>query len=851
MKRRFIKNTLLVLLASLWAPCVSYAAFPVTAANINSGTVMAQSPTWPFPQFLEYPYGRSLATINPDGVPHAEMEATLIQVYVEGMRRLQDMGGWKPAGLPHRLLFVGAPTCSEGDGYGLLMAAMMADKDTFDGLWVDTHSYITGVISYENGAIQGAGDTCNTPGLIGWTNTLGSGGATDGDEDACLALLIAWKQWGANSGYTQSNGQPISYKQEFINMSTAFALWRPQPGDTGTPPKYGSAYIGVDGYMKSCNANGEFTAWGQTAHAGYPLLGTFCVSQGVANCSPKGCMSYLAPGYYRCISSALDANGNTQQASQFYRAAVSSEYVIGGLNAQFPPYSIGTDGYGVDDTGAISFGGGAWGSALAEGIRTPFRNGLTYLWYGTPADHWDPIAHQPVAGASTSERDFVDNLSKMMYDPRAQGNAPYNENYGLSFWGFAQWRVGSPWSTGGLMPGAWHIPWGTGPMAIAACGANSMPVTQQYELMMNFYRQLVLVWDKSSDGGTQTNAPAYFHAFYRWAGLQTLTGNFTKPCDMVSQPNLKIYKAVDKTFAYAGDTLTYVLSYRNYGSADAAAVTIVDALPAPLQYLSATGTVASNPGLLANGTVKWSLGTVVGLHNAAGGGTNKTSTMGAVTLVVRVDPAAVNQRICNTAQIFVGTTLHWTSNEYPNEISMTFKRNCVDIISRSLAITKTANPGSVACSSPVTFSIAVTNKSDPALWLNGGRPKVYAGFSSDNSPGYGPIRFYAQLRSESYEPMISPCNYRWSFFFYDDLYGVPGGAGSINQMVFDLDLTHNPNLGLNGNRAFADFFVPPLPQTVPYPDSMVQLPVTPGLECQRGLEPALRFPMVRHPGADQ
>jgi len=85
MNLRFL-NILAFVAAGVLAPAWSHAAFPVTAANINQGTVMPQSPRWPFPQFLEYPYEKSLAATNADGVPHAEMEATLIQAYVEAMR---------------------------------------------------------------------------------------------------------------------------------------------------------------------------------------------------------------------------------------------------------------------------------------------------------------------------------------------------------------------------------------------------------------------------------------------------------------------------------------------------------------------------------------------------------------------------------------------------------------------------------------------------------------------------------------------------------------------------------------------------------------------------------------------
>ena len=381
---------LLFILICLFIPLRLGATFPVSAANINQGAVMPQSPVWPFPQFKEYLYGKSLATQNPDGVPHAEMEKALIQIYVEGMHRLVNKGGWKPAALPNRLNFNACEGttgwCSEGEGYALLMAAVMADKDTFDGLWIDIHSSIPGVLSYEIAApttqFTGYMGTCKTPGLAtGMSGTAPGDAATDGDEDILMALLIAYKQWGNFSGYQTASGTNINYGDEFFRYASAFADWVKDPGFPGPGVAYDSALIGMDGYLKPCNTNGDMTGWGTTAHGTYPALSGYCSTTGVANCTGV-CTSYLAPGYYRCFSQVItDAGGDTLAASQFMRAACSSEYLISQMNTQRPPYSIGTDGIQANAAGVVSLNGATWNvSGAAEGIRTPYRTGLSYLW---------------------------------------------------------------------------------------------------------------------------------------------------------------------------------------------------------------------------------------------------------------------------------------------------------------------------------------------------------------------------------------------------------------------------------------------------------------------------------------
>lgn len=78
-------------------------------------------------------------------------------------------------------------TVSEGIAYGMLLAAYLADKPTFDGLWGYAKSHLDG-----NGLMHWQINASNS--VIGWN------AATDSDEDMALALIVAEKAWGATYG---------------------------------------------------------------------------------------------------------------------------------------------------------------------------------------------------------------------------------------------------------------------------------------------------------------------------------------------------------------------------------------------------------------------------------------------------------------------------------------------------------------------------------------------------------------------------------------------------------------------------------------------------------------------------
>jgi uncharacterized repeat protein (TIGR01451 family) len=788
-----------------------HATFPVTAANVNNGTVMPQSPTMPFPQFNEYDYGKSVVNNPPPGVSHVEMEREAIHMYVEMMHRLIDMpASWKPAALPHRFAYattgcgVGNQGCSEEDGMAMLAAALMADKDTFDGLWIQARSFIAMIPSYESatpgtmqyGALAGS---CDSGGVIDWNHAGYGNGATDGDEDAALALLIAWKNWGDNMGYTAADGTAMSYKRDFNYLvhgmiamrETALGsgLFTPIPG--ADAPKVRSGEIGWDGFVKKADSVGEVTSWDTTTtQPGYPQATGYCSAA-------ENYLSYLAPGHYRCFAGALTDEGDTYSAMLYDRAANSSEYIIQQLVAQRTPWSIGTDNYTVNPaTSAIAFTGN-WG-AVSEGVRTPWRNALSYLWYGLPAEHWDVANHVVLPGAPgvNYQRRMASTLSEYAWNPSDPAQITEAMGTGLTFWGPSQLQPGIAQS-GAPNGTPDRIPTIFGPMSMAALAGDDVDADtgvsgRQYDLIHQMYRQLVDYWDKDNGAapdGSGLPYPKYFHDFYRVAPFLAMTGNFHKPCEMVAAPNMKIYKSVNSTIGFTGDTLTYVLSYRNFGSAAAANVTINDAVPSQLQV------VGTQPSASVSGNnVTFSIGTVPGLQFR-----NYGATEGAVTITAVVLPGFTG-RICNTATISVGGTLAWTSGEYPNELSMIFKRNCVDIINRALALTKTASPSMVTFGQTVTYTLKVSNTT-AAGWLNGGRPDVYPEFAVTDDPNRG-LLLYAALKSEATEPLISFGNYRYSFYFNDNAYN----ASNIGITDNGSQATHNTNTyGNNNNRTPADF----------------------------------------------
>lgn len=211
-------------------------------------------------------------------------------------------------------------TVSEGIGYGMLLAVYMDDAEVFDGLWkyVKLHFNGNGLMDWE---IHPDG------------HVIGSGAATDGDEDMAWALIMAARKWG---GQGTLDATYASEATDLIN-----AMWEHEidhsrgemvkPGDT----------------------------WGDTD---------------ITN------ISYFAPAYYRVfgkfVGKESDWNKAVDSSYRIIEASLTAER--GNANNGLVP--AWCDSRGVP-TAAYD---GAPLHFQNDSTRTPFRVGQDYCYFGEP-----------------------------------------------------------------------------------------------------------------------------------------------------------------------------------------------------------------------------------------------------------------------------------------------------------------------------------------------------------------------------------------------------------------------------------------------------------------------------------
>ena len=128
-KIEFMKKRIFIVFVLL---CGYYTLSHAVPVHINSG-----NPAYPFPQFLDYAHGDShrisnLGTKNPEGVVHIEMEQDIRDAYQIFANEWEYTGDVLD-GVKYIRGNIGCPyDCREGDGYSMLAAAVMGDKESFD-----------------------------------------------------------------------------------------------------------------------------------------------------------------------------------------------------------------------------------------------------------------------------------------------------------------------------------------------------------------------------------------------------------------------------------------------------------------------------------------------------------------------------------------------------------------------------------------------------------------------------------------------------------------------------------------------------------------------------------------------
>jgi gliding motility-associated-like protein/uncharacterized repeat protein (TIGR01451 family) len=789
--------------ASAQGSARSWSSASYVPININSG-----NPAFPYPQFLEYKVGKTLAKYNPEGVTHADMEKTGREAYEIMSHRCRYDGGthcgvpyitfnnfrkFGNAEMPHG----GAEFCTEGDGYMMLAAAIFADQATFNGLWMWIHDYrIPHRVRYQDGKVRlpdykygGGLPVCYT---MEETTTENRGSATDGDDDIAMALLIAYKQWGEfmmqdGKPVLDYSGKPISYKEAAEDFLKAFVDTFIDRGPNSDVTGHMSGNIGIDGYVKGGNKGKELTSWRNTQTT-YPNITKDCnISGGGGDGNTH--TDYCAPAYYNEFAKWFesgDVTANDWQIGQYKRAEASSDWLCGQAYSQGLISSLGHTDMSTD--GQPTFTNFSDG----EDFRTMWRMAQNYLWHGAPEINWNPKTHQIEKGSNTYEYDMALRAAALMKEPPAlDGNGKWCSKLGASpdpgqpdFWGPSQIKM--CYNTEGGVLSHYSANYALG------CAAPAVVINEDLGLIADMYRQSELVWDDASgesknltdDERYIESMPKYFHGWFRCLPLLTYTGNWHAPSDMVSAANMKVYMSVDKTYAYVDDQIDYTVQYRNYGSADATGVKIETEIDPNYEVVS-----ISNGGKFSGGKIVWNIGTVPGFKTG-----HLAETIDSVSFRV-VARDTLNPRICLTSKISGSNFEEWVSNEYPNHATYTMERNCVDILAnRSLAVKKSANRTAMNPNDVVKFTVEFENKSEgESSWLNGGRDNVRMSYGNylpngDDEGDWTNTTFYQYYRfwNDAQEAYINMGNYRVSYFLNDINKGFYGDDNP-NGWLFYLD----------------------------------------------------------------
>lgn len=165
-------------------------------------SLFAQQALKPFPQHATYAKG----SIKPNHIQQAKLDH-LTLIFYEQWKKRYIKPGCHPG--EYYVWFErkgNKQSVSEGQGYGMVITALMAGADpaakqTYDGLYQYYHAH-----------------PGNHPYLMAWAQKknckdLDKSSATDGDMDIAYSLLLADKQWGSNGA--------INYLKEAQKMIAA------------------------------------------------------------------------------------------------------------------------------------------------------------------------------------------------------------------------------------------------------------------------------------------------------------------------------------------------------------------------------------------------------------------------------------------------------------------------------------------------------------------------------------------------------------------------------------------------------------------------------------------------------
>ena len=293
----------------------------VWAQSINGST---PAPTVPFGSNTSYPGTATLPTNLPTTGAYGSSTDAGNAYNTWKTNYISSCGG----GIYRVNFDTPSETVSEGIGYGMLLAAYAGDKTLFDGLW-----------GYYKANMDGNG-------LMNWQVTGGcsyntatpGNAATDGDEDAAMALLVAAYQWPTATA-------PYTYKTEANKIITAINKCEIDTKDTPpNQPSNGDGWINCNNQSNTCR-------------------------------NP----SYMAPAYYKCFAASPDVT-STQSVPWLSVESAAQTLLLANVNGTTGLVSNWSNPAGADN--ACGSTGAGYGY---DACRNPWRMAVDVAWYG---DAW-------------------------------------------------------------------------------------------------------------------------------------------------------------------------------------------------------------------------------------------------------------------------------------------------------------------------------------------------------------------------------------------------------------------------------------------------------------------------------
>jgi endo-1,4-beta-D-glucanase Y len=207
--------------AIAYASGLTDSAVAASTYTINPG---GSGPFRPFPQHVVYIPG----SIKPSNVTQAQMDSAVIGIWNSWKSRYLKQS---PSGANRYYVMFesNGDGVSEGHGYGMVLAVLMAGADA------QAKTYFDGLYNFYK-----AHPSVNNSSLMAWkqnsagSNIEGADSATDGDMDIAYSLLLADKQWGSGGAinYLQAAKAIINaIVQSDVNQSS---LWNLKLGDWAT-----------------------------------------------------------------------------------------------------------------------------------------------------------------------------------------------------------------------------------------------------------------------------------------------------------------------------------------------------------------------------------------------------------------------------------------------------------------------------------------------------------------------------------------------------------------------------------------------------------------------------------------